>query len=66
MNHLDRVVVFASTIGAAFVTLLLESFLSLGIGEAKQEFNTVLALNVMEFTDDSFSILAGFEARSGK
>lgn len=65
MNHLDRIIIFPSTVGATFVALLLESFLSLGIGEAKQEFDPILAFNVMELTDDSFGILAGFKAKAG-
>lgn len=62
VNQLHGVVVFTSTIGAAFVALLLESLLCLGIGEAKQQFDTIFALNVVEFVDDNLRIFAGFES----
>ena len=66
MNHLDRVVVFSSTVSATFIALLFEGFLRLGIGETEQEFDAILALNVMKFTDDGFSIIAGFETMEKK
>ena len=59
---LNRVVVFAATPGATFLALLLELLLSLGVGEAKEEFDAIgFDREVVVFFDDLLSDLAGFK-----
>jgi hypothetical protein len=63
LNHLDRVVVFARTIGTTFTALLLELFLRLGIRESEQELDTVLGRHIVEFGEDIHRHLAGLKSR---
>lgn len=59
----DRVAVFTASPAAAFLTLLLELLLSLCVGKAKIELDTVMVgCDAVEVLDDSFSDLTGFEA----
>jgi hypothetical protein len=62
LNHLDREVVFASTIGTPFAALLLELLLRFGIRESEQELDAVLGRHIVEFGKDLHRNLAGFES----
>ena len=49
LDYLDRIVVFARTIGAAFVALLLEKFLGFSVCEAEEQLHTIFGNYVMKF-----------------
>jgi len=60
---LNRVAVFPTAPVAAFLTLLLELFLSFGIGKAKEQLDTVvLDVGRMVLLDDMFGNLSCFES----
>lgn len=62
-SMLDRVAVFTASPAAAFLALLLELLLGLGVGETKVELDTgVISCDTVEVLDDSFSNFTGFEA----
>lgn len=65
LNYLDRIIVFASTIGAALIALLLEHFLGLGIGEAKKQLHTIFGSRVVILRQDFLGDFAGFESSRG-
>lgn len=64
MNHLNREVILASTVRTAFVALLLQKLLSLGIGETQEELDSVGTDDVVAFVEDLLGDVAGFEARA--
>jgi hypothetical protein len=55
----NRIGVFAASPVASFLALLLELLLSLGVGEAKAQLDTVaLTEHAVVFTNDTFGDLA--------
>lgn len=61
LDYFNRVIVLSSTIGTTFVGLLFQNFLGLRISEAKKQFVTALASDIMILIDHTLRNFAAFE-----
>lgn len=64
LDDLDRVVVFTCTVGTALIALLLEKLLGFRVCEAKEQLYTILAGNIVEFSQNLLCDVAGFESKA--
>lgn len=62
LDHLHGIVILSGTIRAAFIALMLQKLLSLGVGKAKEELNAIGSSNVVELGQDLLGDLTGLKS----